>query len=295
MNTLMKNRSITERNTSMNSLYLSDIMRRVNLVPDKVKLIRQIYDEEFAEYYESGHMKDYFSIMSSNFSEDYDYWLVFLAEDKGYATFLMCYKVGEAVKATRNQCPRSFLHPEVFNGRHKYFKLKETDIMDDLTERLIIDWGSGKRSWHQKGTIEKRVVAIKTDSKPFPGFLDIFVTYEELREIINEPIRYSNWQDEMFSVNAIYLITDTKDGRMYVGSTSGRNGLLGRWRNYVRTKHGGNKELKEKLERHPRRYLDFKFSVLEVLPKDMDVTEIHRKETLWKEKLKTKEYGMNSN
>ena len=192
MNTLMKNRSITERNTSMNSLYLSDIMRRVNLVPDKVKLIRQIYDEEFAEYYESGHMKDYFSIMSSNFSEDYDYWLVFLAEDKGYATFLMCYKVGEAVKATRNQCPRSFLHPEVFNGRHKYFKLKETDIMDDLTERLIIDWGSGKRSWHQKGTIEKRVVAIKTDSKPFPGFLDIFVTYEELREIINEPIRYSN-------------------------------------------------------------------------------------------------------
>ena len=95
----------------------------------RVKLIRQIYDEEFAEYYESGHMKDYFSIMSSNFSEDYDYWLVFLAEDKGYATFLMCYKVGEAVKATRNQCPRSFLHPEVFNGRHKYFKLKETDII----------------------------------------------------------------------------------------------------------------------------------------------------------------------
>ena len=279
----------------MNSLYLSDIMRRVNLDPARVKLIRQTGNEEFYEYYESGHMKDYFSIMAPNFSEGFDYWLVFLAEEKGYATFLTCYRVGEAVRATRNQCPRRFLHPEVFNGRSKYFKLKETDIMDDLEDRLIIDWGSGKSSWHQKGTIEKRVVAIRPDSEPFPGFLDISVSYEELRDIINEPIRYSNWQDKMRSVNAIYLITDTKDGMMYVGSTSGRNGLFGRWRNYVRTKHGGNKELKAKLQKHPRRYLDFEFSVLEVLPKDMDVTEIHRKESRWKGKLKTKEYGMNSN
>ena len=42
----------------------------------------------------------------------------------------------------------------------------------------------------------------------------------------------------------VYLITDTSNGKMYVGSAYGENMILGRWKSYVKTGHGGNEGLK---------------------------------------------------
>ena len=56
----------------------------------------------------------------------------------------------------------------------------------------------------------------------------------------------SDWKAALENQKAVYLLTDTKTGKLYVGSATSENGmLLQRWKNYVANGHGGNKELRE--------------------------------------------------
>jgi len=59
------------------------------------------------------------------------------------------------------------------------------------------------------------------------------------------------------SVAGVYLKTDMTDGNQYVGSASGKLGIMGRWRSYAETKHGGNIRLISLLEEEPDRYNQF--------------------------------------
>ncbi|MFF2589646.1 hypothetical protein ACFVSS_17475 [Peribacillus butanolivorans] len=43
----------------------------------------------------------------------------------------------------------------------------------------------------------------------------------------------------------------TKEGKQYVGSASGKEGLLGRWKEYAINGHGNNTKLKELIEADP--------------------------------------------
>ena len=64
------------------------------------------------------------------------------------------------------------------------------------------------------------------------------------------------------SVGAVYLIVDTKEGKQYVGSASGKEGLLGRWKEYSFNGHGNNTKLKELIEVDPQRIHTFKYTIL---------------------------------
>jgi hypothetical protein len=91
------------------------------------------------------------------------------------------------------------------------------------------------------------------------------------------------------SVNGIYHICDQATGKSYVGSAYGEKGIFGRWSEYAHNGHGGNKELKG---------LDqtkFEFSILEIIPSTSSVDEVIQRENRWKERLKTREFGLNSN
>ena len=89
----------------------------------------------------------------------------------------------------------------------------------------------------------------------------------------------------MSSVNAVYLIVDTKTGDRYVGSTYGYDGLLGRWSVYVATGgHGNNKGMIQHLVPAEHSCHDLQFSVLQVLPKSLPDNQIIDTETLWKKK-----------
>jgi hypothetical protein len=41
-------------------------------------------------------------------------------------------------------------------------------------------------------------------------------------------------------VQGIYLITDSSNGKQYVGKADGTERILGRWKNYASDGHGGN-------------------------------------------------------
>ena len=73
--------------------------------------------------------------------------------------------------------------------------------------------------------------------------------------------------------------------------------MYGRWSEYVNTKHGGNKKMRELLKKHPERYHRFQFSILQTLPKSLAVDNVSviEVESLWKSKLNTIEFGLNDN
>lgn len=149
-------------------------------------------------------------------------------------------------------------------------------------------------------------------NKAFPGYDKVKLLYKDLEEKLKTP----EWAEKLKAKKGIYVIADQKTGKLYVGSASGKEGIYGRWSDYVNTKGNfktllnGEKEIiypnkgfqklikatgsKEHIEQF------FQFSILETFDPDMMDSEelkkyILRREGWWKEVLLTKEFGYNGN
>lgn len=281
----------------MISLYLEDILKRANLNPNRVKLIRHsLNDKQFKKCYEAGFLDDYQSVQKNNFTKNCDYILAFVSGSGTSAKFKGCYKAGPGQLASKTLVPVGFPSPEMFNGTDYYFDIQKISLLGDLVDRLIIDWGKSAISWCQWANNAKPVLAIQEKPKMiFAGYENVVLTYQDLKEIVEDPILYENWTTALVSVYAIYLITDTTDGKQYVGSAYGKNGLLGRWKTYVETKHGNDKGIKELICNFPERYQNFQFSILQILPKTLTDDEVIQYESLYKRKLLSREFGLNEN
>lgn len=278
-------------------LYFSDVLRRAGIEPAKVKLIRHsLADKGFRSCYQKGMVTEYTCWQKEGFSREYPYWAVFISEKDNHARLYALYKVGNSVPDTASVVPAGFPHPEWFKGEKRYFSLERLDVLQEYEGRLVIDWGEAPRMWHQMGTTEKPIVAIQSAMQvPFPGYENVVLTYDQLKEMVENGTDYVLWHTALAAVNAVYLIVDTENGRQYVGSAYGAGGLLGRWRCYVDTLHGNNKLMRELICLHPDRYHHFQFSILQILPQTATADEMIRTESLWKQKLRTIQFGMNGN
>ena len=78
-------------------------------------------------------------------------------------------------------------------------------------------------------------------------------------------------------------------GEQYVGSAKGQESLLGRFLDYAETGHGGNVELRN---RPTARY---RVSLLEVVDLSLPDKRIEEIESIWKQKLMTRDHGLNAN
>lgn len=281
-------------------LYFSDVLRKADLDPAKVKLIRHaLSDKAFRACYDANMVYEYTCHQKSGFSRGYEYWVTFISDSGTLCKLDACYKVGESVPDTPDVIPIGIpkIESERFQGKNAYFDLQYVDILKEYEKRLIIDWGNSTHMWHHKGTTEKAIISLQTDEKKvFSGFENLILTYDELKNIIENREAFDTWYTAMSSVNAVYLITDRKEGRQYIGSASGKDGLWGRWTEYIATGgHGGNKRMYRVMKENPQRCHDLQFSILQILSKSLMDNEISKVETLWKNKLLTKEYGWNDN
>ena len=280
-------------------LYFSDVLKKAGLDPQKVKLIRHsLADKNFKECYDAGKIIEYTSHQKKDFSKGYEYWAVFISGIGTLAKFHSIYKVGPSRPDTSDAIPADLPDTEAshYDGAHAIFELTKIDVLADMEGKLTIDWGRSTRSWHQKGTTEKAIVSIQPDEKKvFTGFENLVRSYDELKEIVENPDVYDSWHTALSSVYAIYLIVDTETGKQYVGSAYGKDGLLGRWTDYVQTHHGNNKEMKRIICNCPERYHAFQFSILQILPKTITDEEVIQIENLWKSKLLSTKFGMNDN
>jgi hypothetical protein len=91
------------------------------------------------------------------------------------------------------------------------------------------------------------------------------------------------------SVAGVYLLVSPKTGKKYVGSAYGIAGFLGRWLQYAADGHGGNKMMQDV----PRD--DYWVSVLEVASSSDGPDDVIALENRWKEKLRSREFGLNGN
>ena len=110
--------------------------------------------------------------------------------------------------------------------------------------------------------------------------------------------RKQSWIAALENQKAVYLITDTYNGKLYVGSATGDKGmLLQRWSSYVDNGHGGNKELlalvKSKGFDYVKQY--FQYSILENYNAKIDDHIVLKRESWWKEALQSRRFGYNSN
>lgn len=228
-----------------------------------------------------------------------EYVLSFLGAEGTEGKFLGCYKLTDTQPFMPEHVPLDFMPEENMSAEtHVFWQMEKTDILSDLIDRLVIDWGKSTLSWCQRATLEKEVLYIlpAVSDIQFVSYERVLLSFEKLCTIIYNSKSYREWEDKLSAVAGVYLITDTETGKHYVGSASGeQGGIWGRWSEYVRTKHGGNKRLRELITADVDYCNHFQFSILEVFPIKRDRHEVLEYEQLYKRKLCALQFGWNDN
>lgn len=176
------------------------------------------------------------------------------------------------------------------DGALRTFDLVVTEQLADLRNRLVIGWRS-PRTWRLNGPTAAAYPVMEiadAEPVPFPGFDRLVLDYAQLQAVMREH-RYASWRTALSSVVGIYLITDTLDGRQYVGKADGAESIRQRWGAYAANGHGGNVEL---------RNLDpnsFRYSLLRVFDPATPVRSINEAESHFKSALDTRRHGLNRN
>lgn len=174
----------------------------------------------------------------------------------------------------------------------------DKDIVD-VDEKAMADYqkyvGRLVVTWEDRKTRNIRMTDMATISKltvktifekpyyetamKFPGYKNVNLSFDELKEVL----KLDTWRTALKNQRAVYLQTDTKTNKRYVGSATGDDGLLARWQNYVDTKHGGNSLLKKL----PESYIveNFRYSILETFDSSTLPDEILNRESWWKKVL----------
>ncbi|OYN88464.1 GIY-YIG nuclease family protein [Parenemella sanctibonifatiensis] len=175
-------------------------------------------------------------------------------------------------------------------GLLRTFDLVPSGQLSDLTGRLVIGWRA-PRSWKLRGaTVAQYPVREIADAQPvpFPGFGSLILDRPALVAAMREH-RYATWRTALASVRGIYLITDTSDGRQYVGKADGAESILQRWTAYAANGHGGNVLLKGLDASH------FRYSILRVFDPTTPAEIINAAESHYKAALDTRTHGLNAN
>lgn len=95
------------------------------------------------------------------------------------------------------------------------------------------------------------------------------------------------------------MLSNTENGKRYIGSAYGDGGIWSRWSQYCADGHGGNKELRVLVEQKGYDCIErnFKFTLLEIHPMFTSDEAIILRESYWKEVMMSRnpKFGYNSN
>ena len=151
--------------------------------------------------------------------------------------------------------------------------------------------------WNELEVLQ--ILPSQFDGIDFPGYDNVNLTFNELEAIITRHKR--DWVKALEKQKAIYLISDKSNGKKYVGSATGDNGmLLQRWSSYINNGHGGNQELIA-ITQNPNlgfSYVkeNFSYAILENYNARVDKDFILKRENWWKTTLQTRRpFGYNMN
>lgn len=187
------------------------------------------------------------------------------------------------------------------------YNLEKITEYEDYEKRLIIRINDSKNlslsylRWYNNAqenlNMEVYEIASSTKTLNFTGYQNVSLYHKDLRRIIlNEEPTY---KQALSYVKGVYVITDNKTGKLYIGSASGNSdGIWQRWSCYANNLDptGGNKKLTE-LFNKSNEYIrqNFKYSILEIFDKKTTQEEILQREVYWKKVFDTIDHGYNNN
>jgi hypothetical protein len=174
------------------------------------------------------------------------------------------------------------------------------DLHEEYIGRLLVHYpgpGVRGRAFYFENHFNELKVAQLFD-KPFEGeafcgYENVEHSFSQLEAVIKQ--NKTDWKAALENVKGVYLIVDSNNGKMYVGSAYGDSGIWSRWGCYIGTGHGWNDQLTKLIKSKGMDYAreNFYFSVLEFRSMRTDDQAIIDREQYWKRVLRTCEFGYN--
>ena len=243
----------------------------------------------------------------------YDIWFESNQKDISYAYYnsdkQKNYKVGQTVFAFV-QFPENNKHWVLVSvgkilessSESRLCKFEPLKKYDGMIGRLRINLATGKRFgfvYNLSTYIDKaEVIAIDDKNKEivkFKGFNEVTLSYKDVETILNNPS--CDYYKILEHIKGIYCLTDTFTGKLYIGSATGKDGIAGRWKDYIITQDGGNKELISLKEKECGDYFkkNIKFVLIEFFDISISDEYIKQRERYWKKAFETVKNGYNDN
>lgn len=183
-------------------------------------------------------------------------------------------------------------------------KVKIVERFMPLFGRLVMRYKKGRTYaryvFRMKGIIEnctiKEILPCQYNGERFEGYDRVYLPYRKLSDIFNGKIM-PTYYEALKKVTGIYCLTDTRNGKLYIGSATGGEGVAQRWGNYLDSKHGGNKKLIALYNEKGAEYFEeyFTYTLLEYFGLSYDPKRIEKRERYWKRCFNTVKNGYNDN
>jgi hypothetical protein len=228
---------------------------------------------------------------------DCDYIVSFTGDGGTRAKFLGVYRVLGVRQSRPTDIPRNSPFGQWRDTWCCFYTLEHQPQYADLEGRVVVEWGAGALAWHQH-IRNKPLIELFPKGRvleQFTDYLDFSLSHTELSDLMANSVAHRDWQASLSSVAGIYLILATDSGQQYVGSAYGASGIWGRWSQYAGNGHGNNKLLKQVVKGDSAYPSAFRYSILQVLPKSTQDSEVIRWESQYKIKLGCRATGLNAN
>lgn len=270
-------------------MMLSELLRLRGIDPrtHKIKVVRHEDRRVDLHKFTRKELEIYQSHQSRPIFDGLDYVVSFIGADRGLGVMVGVYRV-KTPKGVRppklaisNRALKRTTHTRY------YYDLRRDNRFKDWEDRVVIKWTGAYVQWQQRLPPDKPVVQVlpKGRREPFHQYSDVLLSFDDLCRIVSYPDANADWHTALSSTAGVYLIVDKRSGRLYVGSASGKKGILGRWVQYARNGHGSNVKLKHLLARHPNRQKEFQYFILQTLSRSLSRSEVIAVEQAFKKKL----------
>lgn len=172
------------------------------------------------------------------------------------------------------------------HGGRILFDLALMDEMAEFAGRLVISAPPGRNYGRLAENLVAPVVAIEGRSRLVPTHIDWRELVMGTAEMRAAP---SSLRATLKQWRGVYLAIDKADGGRYVGSAAGVMNMWSRWSQHIEGETGVTAGLLR------RRTDGLCFSVLDLMSPADSVGEVVERETTWKNRLHTREFGLNEN
>jgi hypothetical protein len=276
-------------------LHFNTLLAAAGIDPAQVRLLRHLAQVGGRSLLDTWHtdpetLAEYQALQPTNARASFarPYWASFIGTWDGRTVFVGLHRV-----LGRDELTETVVEPltgiKLAAGTHDRYATERVAALDDYRGRLFVDWGggtSGKRAWSQRADAQNKAITelrLSMTEDPFPGVMKINAPLSELASIP------SSWAERLRDARGVYLLSCPRDGTMYVGSASGVGGFWARWSEYLANGHGGNVGL---AGREPS---DLLVTVVQVAGSGDTAEDIFAAEADWKDKLRTRTFGLNRN